>query len=225
MFQPSDGSPMFDLCSGFLVSPTVFVTAGHCAMEALEIQAQLGGSIGAAFEPAFDSDRSVFRAAASTTVHPDFVDNPVSYQSPDVAVLVLQRSVTGADPMALPAAGAADRLAHGTQLTTVGYGFTQDCGTNLGGCQWAYDPARRYASETLTSVSQWFITVSQNPNGQGVGGVCRGDSGGPHLLPGTTTAVAITTAIASRQCWSTSRDTRLDTTSALQFVRSFAPSA
>jgi hypothetical protein len=40
-------------------------------------------------------------------------------------VLVLQQPVQGVGPMGLPSAGAADGLAHGTQLTTLGYGFTQ----------------------------------------------------------------------------------------------------
>lgn len=79
---------------------------------------------------------------------------------------------------------------------------------------------RRFADETLISVSQWFLTVDQNPNGNGAGGVCRGDSGGPHLLAGTNTALAVTTAFFSKGCWSTSRDTRLDTPTALSFLRS-----
>jgi hypothetical protein len=65
------------------------------------------------------------------------------------------------------------------------------------------------------------ISLLQNPNAQGEGGVCRGDSGGPHLLPGSTIAVAITTAINSRWCWSTSRDTRLDRPDVLQFLGRF----
>jgi hypothetical protein len=225
VFQPADGSPMFDLCSGFLISPTVFVTAGHCALDALGIQANFPGTIGAAFEPKFDPSSSTFRPAASVDVHPDFLANQHSYQSPDVAVLVLAQPMEGVTRIDLPTVGAADRLPTNTQLTTVGYGFTRDCGTDLGHCQVAYDPARRYATETLNSVSQWFITVDQNPNAQGEGGICRGDSGGPHLLPGTTTAIAVTTAFESKWCWSSSRDTRLDTPSVLAFLHTYAPTA
>jgi Trypsin len=225
VFQPSNSSePMFDLCSGFLISPTVLVTAGHCAIEALDIQASLGGTIGAAFDPTFDPAQSAFRPAGSVVVHPDFLANQHSYETPDVAVLVLEQPVRGIEPIDLPTAGAADRLPNGTRLTTLGYGFTQQCGTDLGHCQVSYMPARRLATETLISTSQWFITVVQNPNTQGVGGVCRGDSGGPHLLQGTGTAVAVTTSINSRWCWSTSRDSRIDTPSALQFLWQFAPS-
>ena len=176
VIQPSDGTPMFDLCTGFLISPTVLVTAGHCALEALNTQTAIGGTIGAALDPTFDPGQSTFRAAASVVVDPDYLVNEVSYQTPDVAVLVLRQSVSGVDPIQLPAPGAA-ALANGSQLTTVGYGFTQDCGTDLGHCQVTYTPARRVASETLISSSQWFITVNQNPDGPGTGGVCRGDSG------------------------------------------------
>jgi hypothetical protein len=230
VFQPSNPNfPMFDMCSGFLISPTVFVTAGHCAIDALANQANFGGTIGAAFEPTFDPGHSTFRPATSVVVHPDYLANQLSYQTPDIAVLVLEQPVAGVEPIGLPTVGAADRLAQRTQLTTLGYGFTQDCGTDLGHCQVSYLPARRLATETLISTSQWFITVDQNPNAQGQGGVCRGDSGGPHLLPGTTTAVAVTTAInplnGNTWCWATSRDTRLDTPSVLGFLRQFAPSA
>jgi hypothetical protein len=149
--------------------------------------------------------------------------NPASYANPDIAVLTLDRAIN-VQPIELPADGAADRLPNGTTLTTVGYGFTRDyCDTDLGHCQVAYDPVRRFANETLISVSQWFVTVDQNPNANGTGGICRGDSGGPHLLARTNTALAVTTAVLSKWCWSTSRDTRLDTPTALSFLRSFLP--
>src|SRR5213078_139695 len=115
------------------------------------------GVIGAAFEPAFDPAHSTFRPSASVVIDPDFLANPLSYRTPDVAVVVLEQPEAEVTPMGLPAAGAVDRLANGTQLTTVGYGFTQDCGTDLGHCQVSYMPARRLASETLISSSQWFI--------------------------------------------------------------------
>ena len=98
-------------------------------------------------------------------------------------------------------------------------------GGNVGMAGDRVAPARRHATETLISTSQWFITVDQNPNAQGEGGICRGDSGGPHLLPGTSTAFAVTTAFFSKWCWSTSRDSRLDTPGVLRFLRQFAPSA
>jgi Trypsin len=224
VFQPSNGEPLHDACTGFLISPTAFVTAGHCAVEALADQSEIGGTLGASFEPAFDPATSTFVRATSVVVHPEFLANQLSYKSPDMAVLTLARPVNGVNPIDLPRRGAANGLAQGTKLTAVGYGLTQECDTDLGNCQIVYDPARRFATERLSSVSQWFITVGQNPNAQGEGGVCYGDSGGPHLLSGTTTAVALTTAINPTfpRCWANSRDIRLDTATALDFLRPYA---
>jgi hypothetical protein len=224
VIQPGNGDPMSDECSGFLISPTAFVTAGHCALEALGKQEQLGGTIGAAFEPTFDPAQSTLRPASAVVVHPEFLANQHSYKTPDVAVLRLSTPVTGVSPIGLPTVGVADQLTNGTLLTAVGYGFTRNCGTALGHCQVDYQPARRYASETLNSVSQWFVTVNQNPNARDQGGICQGDSGGPQFLPGTTTAIAITTAWFSRACWSISRDIRLDTPTVRDFLTRFAPS-
>jgi hypothetical protein len=95
VFQPSDGGPMFDQCSGFLISPTVFVTAAHCA---LGNQATIGGTIGAIFDPRFDPAHSTFRPAASVMVDPARLAHPNGNQAPDVAVLILEHPVTGVDP-------------------------------------------------------------------------------------------------------------------------------
>jgi hypothetical protein len=219
VFQPSDGSPMFNLCSGFLISPIAFVTAGHCAVEALGLQQELGGTIGASFDPEFDPATSTFVEATNVTVHPEYLANQLSYKTPDMAVLTLERPIDGVDPVDLPDKGAADQLPNGSRLTTVGYGFTRGCQKNLGHCVIAYEPERRFATEALISVSQWFVTINQNPDATATGGICRVDSGGPHLLTGTNTAVAITTAFESKGCWSISRDVRLDTATALSFLR------
>ena len=223
VIQPGDGSPMFNLCTGFLTSNRALVTAGHCAVDALNVQQQFGGSIGVSFDPSFDPT-SQFIAATDVTVHPEFLDKQLSYKSPDMAVLTLSEDVDGVDPIDLPDEGQADELRNGDLLTTVGYGLIQQCDTALGHCQVAYDPARRFATETVKSVSQWFLTVGQNPNSGGTGGVCYGDSGGPHLLAGTNTAVALTTAIFSKLCYATSRDIRLDTATALDFLAPYLDS-
>jgi hypothetical protein len=216
--QPDGGGPMFHPCSGFLISSTAFATAGHCVVFAQGIQDEVGGTIGVSFDPTFDPGTSSFVAAASATIHPEFLANQRSNKTPDMAVLTLEAPIEGVEPIELPEQGAAERLSHGSELTTVGYGMTRDCGTDLGHCQLVDDPARRFATEIVNSVSQWFITVDQNPNANGEGGVCFMDSGGPHLLPGTNTAVALTTSVAGL-CWSTSRDVRIDTATALSFLR------
>ena len=56
VFQPSNGEPLQDACTGFLISPTAYVTAGHCAVALLADQAEVGGMIGATFDPAFNPD-------------------------------------------------------------------------------------------------------------------------------------------------------------------------
>jgi Trypsin len=213
--QPDGGGPMFHPCSGFLISSTAFATAGHCVVFAQALQDEVGGTIGVSFDSTFDPDTSSFVAVASATIHPEFLANQTSNKTPDMAVLALEAPIEGVEPIELPEQGAADRLSNGSRLTTVGYGATRDC-TDPGPCQLVDEPARRFATETLNSVSQWFITVNQNP-ASGEGGVCFMDSGGPHLLPGTNTSVAMTTAVPGF-CSGASRDIRIDTATALSFL-------
>ena len=189
------------------------------------MQSQLGGSIGASFDPEFDpADIESIVAATSVSIHPDNLANPVSYKNPDIGVLTLEHPINGVQPVELPAEGAADQLQDSAPLTTIGYGFTRDCDTNLGHCEIDYDPVRRSASETLISVSRWDLTVGQNPNAHGTGGICLGDSGGPHLLAGTNPAVAVTTAFFEQGVLvHQPRHPAGTTPTALAFLRSFLP--
>jgi hypothetical protein len=135
---------MFNLCSGFLISSTAFLTAGHCAVEAQSINGR--------------NDRRLVRPhvrprhlqlrCGGVTVHPEFLANQHSYETPDMAVLALEAPIAGVEPIELPEQGAAKDLSNGSELTTVGYGLTRERGKNPGRCQAGFEPARRFATET-----------------------------------------------------------------------------
>jgi hypothetical protein len=66
-----------------------------------------------------------------------------------------------------------------------------------------------------------FIKVSANP-GQGMGGLCHGDSGGPTLLANTDEAIAIIVFGQNPNCAGVGYSYRLDTADALSFIASFS---
>jgi len=116
-------------CSGTLLSPTVFLTAGHCT----ELFA--GTPTYVSFEPEpvvnpdltqpwFFTDNAYVAAAVHT--HPDFcigcAPGLPGFITHDVGVVILTEPVTGVGFGALPAAGAVDGLEMGTPLPAVGYG-------------------------------------------------------------------------------------------------------
>jgi hypothetical protein len=81
------------------------------------------------------------------------------------------------------------------------------------------DPAvRNVATASFRSLQAYTLTVSENP-ATGGGGTCYGDSGGPHLLPGTDISVAIT-ILGDVPCRALGRHFRLDTPLARAFLAS-----
>jgi len=74
------------------------------------------------------------------------------------------------------------------------------------------------AIEEFRSLQPGALTVSQNPS-TGDGGVCYGDSGGPHFLGDTDLMIAITT-LTDVQCRATGRHYTLDHAFARQFLAS-----
>src|SRR4051794_23891543 len=97
------GTGRVPVCSGGLVSSTVFVTAAHCTAQ-LE---QLGITrVWVTLDPAIDVQQHL-RAG---TVHTDPAFDPTAQDVHDVAVVTLDTPVNGVEPLALPAAGQLDRI-------------------------------------------------------------------------------------------------------------------
>jgi len=198
----SDGTWLY--CSGTLISPTVFLTAAHCAEGG-------GDQVRVTFSTAYqDGDKTY-----AGTFHADPAYNQTQSDPHDIAVVVLDKPVKGITPATLPAAGSLSSLSSDQTFTSVGYG-AHEVTNEPGGHQYLYNDVRMVATGTLNSINPAWLRISMNP-ATGNGGTCYGDSGGPNFL-GSSNTVAATTITGDAICRSTNVDYRLDTASARSFL-------
>ena len=199
--QYSDGTWLY--CSGTLISPTVFLTAAHCAED--------GEHVGVTFDSAYQAGDKVYFG----TFEADPLYNKSQGDPHDIAVVVLDGAVRGITPARLPAANSLSNLSGSQKFTSVGYG-AYEVTRGPGGHQYLYNDVRGVATGTLNSTNKSWLRISMNPS-TGNGGTCYGDSGGPNFL-GTTQIVTAITITGDAVCRSTNVDYRLDTKSARTFL-------
>ena len=199
--QYPDGTWLY--CSGTLISPTVLLTAAHCAED--------GERVGVTFDPAYESGDKVYYG----TFHADPAYPGNSSDSHDIAVVVFDRAIKGITPALLPTAGSLSGLPSTQTFTSVGYG-AYEVTNGPGGHRYLYDDVRMVGSGTLNAVNKTWLRISGNP-ATGNSNTCYGDSGGPNFL-GTTNVVAAITITGDAVCRSTNVAYRLDTPSARAFL-------
>jgi len=132
--QYSDGTWLY--CSGTLISPTVVLTAAHCAED--------GERVEVTFDPAYEDGDKTY----SGTFYADPAYPGTSADSHDIAVVVLDKEVKGITPALLPAAGSLSGLSSSQTFTSVGYG-AYEVTNSSGGHQYLYDDVRQVATGTL----------------------------------------------------------------------------
>jgi secreted trypsin-like serine protease len=198
----SDGTWIY--CSGTLISPTVFLTAAHCAE---------GDRVRVTFDTDYQAGDKVYWG----TWHADPLYNQSQSDPHDIAVVVLDRTVN-TTPASLPTAGSLSSLPANQQFTSVGYG-AYEVTNEPGGHQYLYNDVRMVATGTLNSINPAWLRISMNPS-HGDGGTCYGDSGGPNFL-GSSNVIAATTITGDSVCRSTNVDYRLDTPSARAFLANY----
>jgi V8-like Glu-specific endopeptidase len=202
--QYPDGTWLY--CSGTLISPTVFLTAAHCAED--------GERVSVTFDPDYEAGDRVYTG----TFQADPLYGHDQSDPHDIAVVVLDRAVKGIAPARLPEAGSLSNLSGSQRFTSVGYG-AYEVTNEPGGHQYLYNDVRMVATGTLNSTNKSWLRISMNPS-TGSGGTCYGDSGGPNFL-GTTNIIASTTITGDAVCRSTNVTYRLDTESARAFLGQF----
>jgi hypothetical protein len=204
-FDAEGESPPYFLCTGSVLSDRAFLTAAHC-IDVFDDTVQWVASLepGSPAEPAyapgfvFDDFPLEIRAAVerpiATIVHPRFDPETLAH---DLAVLVFAPGTFAVRPIDLPRPRLLDALARRSELgpagfTLVGYGTDPDYST---------EPPRYFARGYRQTASAPFLSLDerqlrlQGAGASGMGGLCLGDSGSPQLLRGTTTAVALLSAV------------------------------
>ena len=227
-FYDEAGEPTYG-CSGTLLSPTVFLTSGHCTTGMTRAQVW--------FDSQFDLDSQAERAAGFPSsggaagtpyTHPDFAGGsdvldsfPNTY---DVGVVVLDQPVSIGTYGAIPEPGFLDALAsqpgqEQQSFTVVGYGLQ---GTHPG-LLGEFQPERQKATTQLTDLRAALADGYNllTPNNAAGWGSCYGDSGGPILLSGTSTVVAVTSFGLDPNCTGTNGGYRTDIVDSQNFVRGF----
>ena len=209
------------LCTGTLVSSTVFLTAGHCT----DFLTSIGvdpHDVWVTFDPTFDASSPVIRGTYHT--HPAYgYSGQGGFSDPhDIAVIVLDHAASPT-PATLPRLNELGvRQGNGTlrtQLfTAVGYGTVRDT-KKTGPNAFYFDGVRRFVDQSFNTLLPAWLKLDMNPS-TGSGGTCYGDSGGPHFVKGTNHIVSITVT-GDTACRATDVTYRLDTASARAFLRNY----
>jgi hypothetical protein len=211
-------------CTGTLISPTVFLTAGHCVYL---LQNVFGVThVWVTFDPVFSGDTPNLY---SGTMHlnPLFPGRGAS-DPEDLGVIVLDSAVVGITPATLPPLGLLDRMfADGsltnTLFTIVGYGSTD---TVFGGGKpdaTQGKGTRRFATSGFQALNPYLFRLNMNTN-FGFGGGSRGDSGSPNFFGAGGNETNIIAAVnIGGDPWGIEQDVayRLDTPEARAFLQQF----
>ena len=226
--RKSDGQ-VFPICTGTLIAPTVFLTAGHCTIiyPSFANDFTAGVSFGNPIAwGAQTNPQAKVIAATSVITNPEY--NQRQSDPADLGVLIVSANDTHGIPLAtLPAAGLLDQLkdAHALKnavFTAVGYG---EQGRVVGGGPPVFldqnPEPRLFAGSSFSALDPGYLRLSQNPS-TGDGGTCFGDSGGPNFVQvGNSLVLAATTVTGDPNCRATNVDYRLDTQTARRFLGQF----
>jgi len=218
VIQPIPDMPGFvTVCSGSALSSTKFLTAAHCAdpSQPVFVSYKSGRPFGGTFTP------------GSFHPHPDWCigcgPGLPGFDTHDVAVVTLFAPSNPGSFANLPSPGLVDTLAMKTGVDIVGYGV-QGFIRGGGPPQQEFFFTRYFAPSQLiqrnSRTSAEFITMTANPS-QGTGGVCFGDSGGPDILSGTRTVLAVNSFVTNGNCAGVTYSNRVDLPDILSFINGF----
>lgn len=217
-----DFEPQFR-CSGTLVSPTIYLTAGHCTFgaEAVEVWFE---------EDVNDREVSGFPFGGPTSIsgtaytHPDYDD--AAFYLNDLGVVVLDEPVDMDQYGEIPQEGYFDdffvkRGQNKQEFTAVGYGLQRSMPEQTGLTEASLE--RRQATLRIINQDAAFgekkagnsVLFTSNASG---GGTCSGDSGGPIFVEGTTTIAAVTSYGINARCAGTGGGYRVDTADDLEWL-------
>lgn len=217
-------------CSGFLISPTVMVTAGHSLIGTQAVSVCFDqGPIAYTIQNGqltYYGTNTIYTGTPAT--YPGY--NPTlhgnqEFQTSDIGLIILDQPVTTVTEFpTLPTAGFNEALNKKTDLTAIGYGMqTQITPKNNGPtASWIGTLSRNSATVQVVNTNDLYLKLTAN-SAQGKGAIVFGDSGGPviYTVNGQDVAVAVNAFVSSSNCNGVSYHTRLDNTQVLAWISSY----
>jgi secreted trypsin-like serine protease len=214
-------------CSGTLVSPTVFLTAGHCTFGADSVTVWFDEDVN-------DRDASGYPFGGETSVegtpytHPDYDDS--AFYRHDLGIVILDEPVVLDEYAVVTEPGFwDDALAARGQdrptFTAVGYGLQRSLPAGSGLTESSLERLQATPLRIINSDAAFgekkvgnSVLLSNNANS---GGTCSGDSGGPTFIEGTSTVVAVTSYALTPTCSGTGGVYRIDAEDDLAWLATF----
>jgi len=218
--QTASGSPLWR-CSGTLISPTLFLTAGHCTEApaghveiwfASDVESGIPGN-------GYPNDGDV---GGTPYTHPQY--DPNAFYLYDLGVVVLDKPVKMKKYGVLPKLDVLDKLAtsRGTQdltFTAVGYGLQEsfpDQASFLENNQRVRMVAHPHLLQINTGFTGDFSLLLSNNTA--TGGTCFGDSGGPNFIGTSNVLAGVTSYGLNGNCAGTGGVYRVDRSDDLNWL-------
>ena len=219
--QLADGTPLWR-CSGTLLSPTLFLTAGHCTeapAEHVEIWFDADLTEAAAHNYPLEGD-----VGGTPYTHPQF--DPDAFFLFDLGVVVLDQPYVTDEYGVLPQLNQLDPLAkrRGKQdvtFTAVGYGL-QKSFPDAAAWKNSALRIRMVAHPRLIQINgglvgDYSLLLSNNAH---TGGTCFGDSGGPNFIGTSNVIAGVTSFGLNGNCAGTGGVYRVDRADDLDWLYS-----
>jgi hypothetical protein len=228
MIADIDGEPQWR-CTGTLIAPRVFLTAGHCVGD--------GATRARVWFDADLTDNEEYPKGGETSYEGTPVPHPFYHWGDsdphDVGVVILDEAVIDILPATLPepdllAKLKKDRIleggyggnsgkADGVVFKSVGYGGSLES-------PWpppvlSYVKVRQVVESEYVALTKPYLHVSQKAVFD-EGGTCFGDSGGPSFWvdPEGNEVIVTVTSTGDAQCIATGLNYRVDTTETLNWI-------
>ena len=221
--QDADGNPLWR-CSGTLLNPTLFLTAGHCTeAPAAHVEIWFATDV----ESGIPANRYPFSGDVGGTPHTHPQYNRDAFYLYDLGVVVLDKPMKMKKYAALPQQNVLDQLAtvRGTQdltFTAVGYGL-QESFPDAASWKENNQRVRMLARPQLLQINTGFtgdfsLLLSNHANTLGT---CFGDSGGPNFIGDSNVVGGVTSFGINGNCAGTGGVYRVDRADDLTWLATF----